>query len=287
MPTQHEINFDSLEGLYWHKLGQASFSGDLLNLFHQLDQHFVDWSKKWNSAEYQFAPFLSSSQMKKLDYFKSFPHLLTIPVVIDDDKDNLKKFADSAIDEQGKMNLSQLGEIREVLTPAACYHIYDEMEGSDFPHTQYVTTRCVCYRREKSYSPLQRQWAFSMREIVCLGAAEDVKAYLADFEEILLQFFQSQNLPVKFEYATDPFFNPATNPKYLMQKLDPVKKEMIYDGRLSIGSLNFHRSFFGETFSINTSGEPVNSACVAFGLERWMYMLLRERGLKPEAWKLA
>lgn len=287
MPTQHEINFESLEGLYWHKLGQASFSGDLLSLFNQLDQHFLNWSKKWNAAEHQFAPFLASSQMKKLDYFKSFPHLLTIPVVIDDDKDNLKSFADDAVDEQGRMKLSELSEIREVLTPAACYHIYDEMEGSNLSQAQYVTTRCTCYRREKNYSPLQRQWAFSMREIVCLGGVDDVKAYLAQFEEILLQFFQSQSLPVKFEYATDPFFNPATNPKYLMQKLDPVKKEMIYDGRLSIGSLNFHRSFFGETFSIKMAGEPVNSACAAFGLERWIYMLLRERGLKPEAWKFA
>ena len=286
MPTKNEIDFSKLSGLHWHELGQASFNGELLQLFKNLDAHFLTWSKKWNAEEHQFPPFLSAAQMHKLDYFKSFPHLLTIPVVLDDAQDNLKSFAENAMDQAGNLRLAKLADTKQVLTPAACYHFYDEMEGSELAQSTYVTTRCVCYRREKFYSPLQRQWAFSMREIVCLGTAEEVKGYLAEFEELLLEFFKSQDLPVKFEYATDPFFNPSTNPKYLMQKLDPVKKEMIYDGQLSIGSLNFHRSFFGETFAISREGEPANSACVAFGMERWMYMILRERGQKAEAWKL-
>src|SRR5438874_9913215 len=45
-----------------------------------------------------------------------------------------------------------------------------------FPYTTlfrsvYVTTRAACFRRESYYRPLQRQWSFSMREIVCLGTA--------------------------------------------------------------------------------------------------------------------
>ncbi|MBX9571586.1 MAG: hypothetical protein K2X77_22025 [Candidatus Obscuribacterales bacterium] len=286
MKTKGEIDFENLQGLHWHKMGQSSFTGSLLELFKDLDQYFLRWAAKWKAQEYYFPPFLSAAQMQKLDYFKSFPHLITIPVVLDDAQDNLKAFSEKAVNPQGSILLTQLSDVRQVLTPAACYHFYDELEGSNLHQAKFVTTRCVCYRREKQYTPLQRQWAFSMREIVCLGGAEEVKTYLAEFEDLLQQFFQAQGLPVKFEYATDPFFNPASNPKYLMQKLDPVKKEMIYDGQLSIGSLNFHRSFFGETFSIKQNETPVNSACVAFGLERWMYMMVRERGIAPEAWTL-
>lgn len=281
-----EIDFENLDGLHWHSSGQASFSGNLLQLFKDLDNHFLGWARRWRAIEHKFPPFLSASQMQKLDYFKSFPHLITIPVVLDDTPENLNSFANAALDSTGNICLSKLADVKQVLTPAACYHFYDEMEAGKLDETQFLTTRCVCYRREKFYSPLQRQWAFSMREIVCMGDSDEVKQYLEEFEEILLKFFQEQDLPVKFEYATDPFFNPSSNPKYLMQKLDPVKKEMIYDGQLSIGSLNFHRSFFGETFSISKDGHPASSACVAFGMERWIYMMIRERGLAPEAWKL-
>lgn len=284
MPTKPEIDFQSLQDLYWHPMGQASLSGDLLELFGKLDKHFQDWGKRWKAKEHMFPPFLSVKQMDKLDYFKSFPHLITVPVVLNGETENLKRFSESPTNPDQSLALPELAPVQQVLTPAACYHFYDELENSNFADTKYLTTCCVCYRREKEYSPLQRQWAFSMREIVCLGTADQVKSYLEEFEQILSDFFEKSSLPVKFEYATDPFFNPSTNPKYLLQKLDPVKKEMIYDGHLSIGSLNFHRNFFGDNFSIRVNSEPAFSACVAFGIERWIYMILRERGLKPEDW---
>ena len=284
MPTKHEIDFHNLTDLHWNSLGQSSLSGSLLKLFASLDNHFLSWAERWKAREYLFPPFLAASQMHKLDYFKSFPHLITIPVVMNDEQDNLKNFSEQPFKSDKSLALGSLAPVQQVLTPAACYHFYDEMEGSKLAQTQFLTTRCVCYRREKEYAPLQRQWAFSMREIVCLGTVDEVKEYLEEFEQILGTFFSKMDLPVKFEFATDPFFNPSSNPKYLLQKLDPVKKEMIYDGHLSIGSLNFHRNFFGDTFAIQIDDEPVFSACVAFGLERWIYMFLHERGLNPEDW---
>lgn len=284
MPTKFQIDLLKLPELHWHESGQSSFHGSLLDLFCQLDLHFCNWSRQFTAVEYHFPPFLSARQMEKLDYFKSFPHLITIPVVLDDEKNNLQEFADSPLDSKKDLLLQMLAPANQILTPAACYHFYDELEGSRFDKVQYFTTRCVCFRREKEYLPLQRQWAFSMREIVCIGSMEEVQSYLSKFEQLLTEFFAAQSLPVTFEYATDPFFNPSTNPKYLSQKLDPVKKEMIYDGHLSIGSLNFHRNFFGDTFSIVSKNQAAFSACVAFGIERWIYMILQERGLEQSAW---
>lgn len=286
MQTKFDIDLKALPELHWHEFGQSSFCGSLLRLFNKLDDMFLEWAAKFEAEEYSFAPFLAAKQMAKLDYFKSFPHLITIPVVLDDQKHNLQAFADAPFNEDDALVLKQLGPVEQVLTPAACYHFYDELEGGSFQTKRFLTTRCVCYRREKHYEPLQRQWAFNMREIVCLGGMDEVQVYLAEFEKLLAEFFEAHNLPVKFEFATDPFFNPASNPKYLLQKLEPVKKEMIYDGHLSIGSLNFHRNFFGDTFSIKSAGQPAYSACVAFGLERWMYMILKERGLEESAWSM-
>jgi len=93
-------------------------------------------------------------------------------------------------------------------------------------------------------------------------------------------------MPVEFQNATDPFFNPSKNPKYLMQKLDPVKTEMIFDGKLAIGSLNFHRNYFGEAFQISRDGKEAFSGCVAFGLERWIYALVHTFGTDLDKIKL-
>jgi hypothetical protein len=57
-----------------------------------------------------------------------------------------------------------------------------------------------------------------------------------------------------------------------MQRLLKVKLEyqsLDYDG-LALASVNRHGSFFGERFNItNRSGEPVHTACLAAGLDRW------------------
>ena len=66
--------------------------------------------------------------------------------------------------------------------------------------------------------------------------------------------------------------------------VDPVKTEMVFSGELAIGSINSHRSFFGETFGISRGDSPAFSGCVAFGLERWLYALLARFGPDPQRW---
>ena len=123
-----------------------------------------------------------------------------------------------------------------------------------------------------------------MREVVCLGTAEEVKEFLARYQATVDRFFKSIGLPVEWKNATDPFFNPSRNPKYILQKLDPVKTEMVFADRLAIGSINFHRNYFGEAFEISRDGREAFSGCVAFGIERWIYALLSHFGLSESDW---
>jgi hypothetical protein len=91
-------------------------------------------------------------------------------------------------------------------------------------------------------------------------------------------------LPYEWKPATDPFFRPARNPKLILQKLEPVKHEMMFQDRLAIGSVNFHRNFMGEAFGIARNGEPAFSGCVAFGVERWISAVLHHFGTSPASW---
>jgi seryl-tRNA synthetase len=279
------LNLEALDGFRWLDNGQSSLSGNLLELFRQSDQLFLSWAAECDASEYRFPTFISARDLAQLDYFRSFPHLVTFPVVLKSDEQNLKRFSEgSTLNAEGEVTLTDIEGVRDVLTPAACYHFYVHFRGDELQSAKYVTTRANCFRREEYYSPLQRQWSFSMREIVCIGTADEVKEFLNRYQDRCERFFERIGLPVEFQNATDPFFNPSKNPKYILQKLDPVKTEMVYQSGLAIGSINFHRNYFGEAFQISRDGKEAFSGCVAFGLERWIYAVLHHFGFDHSKW---
>src|SRR5262245_3820203 len=117
-----------------------------------------------------------------------------------------------------------------------------------------------------------------------LNMMEEVATFLEAFRRRLTALFTDRKLPIEWQYATDPFFDGASNPKFLAQMVDPVKTEMVFAGELAIGSINSHRSFFGEAFGIERRGAPAFAGCVGFGLERWLYAFVNHYGAEPERW---
>jgi seryl-tRNA synthetase len=265
--------------------GQSSLSEPLLDLERRLERLFLSWAAAESAEEHRFPTFLPAHELEKLDYFRSFAHLVTFPVALDAEKSNLERFArGEPITREGEIRLTQAAPIRDVLTPAACYHFYVAFQGESLAAPRHLTTRATCFRREEFYAPLERQWSFSMREIVCMGTSEEVKAFLARREAAVEGFWRRIDLPIEWKHATDPFFDPSRNPKYLAQKLDPVKREMVFQDRLAIGSSNFHRNYFGEAFEIRRGGEDAFSGCIAFGIERWILAIVTRFGTDPAAW---
>ncbi|MEO8217373.1 MAG: aminoacyl--tRNA ligase-related protein, partial [Acidobacteriota bacterium] len=166
------------------------------------------------------------------------------------------------------------------------YHLYVLHQGQRFDRVRYFTTGAVCFRREESYKPLQRQWSFRMREIVCFGTLQEVRAFLEQSRRDIERIASALSIGLGWQQATDPFFDPMRNASFLMQKVDPVKMEMVFRDELAIGSMNLHRQHFGTAFQIERDGEPVHSACVAFGMERWLFALLQIFGTRYELWPL-
>jgi seryl-tRNA synthetase len=265
--------------------GHVALSGPLLKLFRDLDAVFLRWAADAGAQEYQFPSAIPAHALNRIGYFKSFPQHLSLPAYLEGDDANLGEFAEGTpMGEDGALHLTRLGPVRDVLTPAACYHFYLNFQGQALDDARVVTTRATCFRREKYFAPLRRQWSFSMREIVCIGTAAEVTRFLDERRGVVERFFEAVGLPISWDGATDPFFNPSRNPKYLAQKLDPVKTEMVFGGSLAIGSVNFHRNYFGEAFGISRDGEEAYSGCVAFGLDRWLAAFLEHFGEDPAHW---
>jgi seryl-tRNA synthetase len=261
----------------WHASGQASLTGPLLRLAGHADAAFLQLAGVWGAEAERHPATLPASVLRKTGYLRSFPHQATFAVGLDPGA--LGEFA--ADPDQDPRAF--LGAATEILTPAACYHLYPAHEGEALAEPLYLTTVNTCYRRETAYVPLRRQWSFTMREIVCLGSAGETARFVEKTTQAVSMLLEMAGLNVTWEHATDPFFQPEQNPAFLLQKLTPVKHEAIY-GDLAISSSNLHHEHFGEAFGITRAGEDARSACVAFGLERWLFAILDTHGEDPRSW---
>jgi seryl-tRNA synthetase len=267
-------------GVIWRDEGQAVLTGDALVLFRALDRLWQGWASAAGATELAVPPMLPARALQRLDYFASFPHLATFACVHDPDAGNLAAFARHPWrDDDAGLALGALAPAQHVLTPAACYHVYHDMVGQDLAAPALFTLCAPCFRREEAYEPLRRQWVFHMREIVCVGTGDEVKAHLAAHRGALAALAARLGLATSFAHGTDPFFNPGRNARYLMQRVDPTKEELLHEGELAIASLNHHRDTMGKAFAIRRGGETAQTSCVAFGLERWLYALVHTHGL--------
>ena len=123
-----------------------------------------------------------------------------------------------------------------------------------------------------------------MRELVCIGEPDAVESFITDCRRRIERLLARLNLSAHWQTATDPFFDPNRDPKALAQQVEPVKRELTLADGLAIASINRHRAFFGECYGIQRLGKPAHSACVAFGLERWLYALVRKAGTDSSRW---
>lgn len=278
-------------GLRWSRRGYASLSGPLHALAGRVRARLDGLAATFGADPLAFPPFLPVAELQRIDYFGSFPHLATFPTHLDsreEREEDVAGFAAAPLGGDGRAALPSTGmaPVHEVLTPAACYHLYVHFQGETFTRPRVFTTTATCYRREASYHPLERQWAFTMHETVAMGTAGEVRDFLDEARDRADALAAAAGLPVRWEQATDPFFRPSKNPQYLMQRIDPTKHELVYGDGLAIASINLHHDHFGRAFGIGreSAGTPVTTGCVAFGVERWLAAIVREHGADPASW---
>ncbi|MFF8729211.1 aminoacyl--tRNA ligase-related protein [Streptomyces sp. NPDC015171] len=252
--------------LYTARGGLVVLGPELVRLMDLLDQRFQDWARECGAAPMLFPPLLSTADLASIDYFDNFPHLalMTAPLRLPADK----------TDGEAPLAAERLGASAYGLVSAACYNVYLHHRSTALAAPRYITTVAKCFRNEDHYDGLRRLHGFTMREIVCLGPREAVLDHLAAFRPKVVEFAARLGLELAVQPASDPFFA-KDGGRALLAQLFPVKEEFVHGGSLAIGSLNFHRNFFGERCDISLAdGGPAYTGCVAFGLERWLAALL-------------
>ena len=272
-----------LADLHWDGHGSATLCGALFEWSLALDRVVRGRAQAAGATDYRFPSLISAAALAPVAYLRSFPHLATF--VTAGRRDALADVArQHGTAGRVPMSAERFDDATHLLLPAACYHCYPMLAGRQLEAPLLLTMRCQCFRRESHYVPLQRQWCFEMREVVCVGDAAATAAFCDDWQGGIDRLLAALGISATWRTATDPFFDPSHDPKALAQLIEPTKQELCMQDGLAIASVNRHRRFFGESYDIRIGETAAESACVAFGIERWLHAMRETHGSRVDAW---
>jgi len=255
--------------------GLATFGPEAIAIIQALDDRFLHLADEVDAERVVFPPLMKVNDLNKLDYFINFPHLGLAVAGLNQETCDCLTHQNADFE---KVSHEHINDSAYMLPSAACYNVYLHLRDQTLTNARYYTTVARCFRNENEYNELRRLWSFQMREIVCIGSMDEVQTFLAAYKEKVLEMARKLGIQFDIETATDPFYD-KKSAKALLQLLQPVKEEFVFNKTVSAASVNFHRNFFGERCNItNENGEPLFSGCVAFGIERWLHALLETYG---------
>lgn len=216
-------------------------------------------------CRYQFDSLLSVEEIDKLGYVRNFPHLTCLGRSISKDEQYAFSRNEMVLDRSFRPQ-----GVDFALLPATCYKVYLKLQNSEIVGKEVIGCEAHCFRHEDKPLDKFRHFNFTMKEFVCLGSERDARCHLESGLNKIAMLLNALNIPFDCVEASDPFFDTESSPAVL-SKLIPTKREFLFDGH-AVASVNFHRNYFGEKFNISHSGSPVNTSCIAFGMERWIAM---------------
>jgi len=270
--------------------GLIGLRGRTRALMERIASSLADAAHEETGGEWSVPPGISFETLERAQYFASFPQWLTAASHLSSDNDVLEKIATSS--SPASAAKSAMERPGAALSPAVCYHTYEALARQCVTSPTLMTAEGVCWRHEGDrLSPLERGWAFRMREIVCIGSDYYVEDFRQRWMIRAIDVARSFGLEPEMNLAADPFFAPTARGKAALQRMKALKHELIVrfpDGRtMAIASFNNHERFFGESFRISLVGRTTAaSACVAFGIERWLLAVLAAHGVDA-AWESA
>jgi seryl-tRNA synthetase len=245
-------------------------------------------------AEREFYPStILCKTLDRIHHFTSFPEHIDFVSHIKSDVEVLNGFS-TECRERGWSPPAHEGRMAEndfAICPSCCYHCYEGMEGWVLDEPGRCTTMSVnCHRYEgANHKTMSRLRAFTQRDVVWVGQPRFVTEGRAKAEELIVQWAKDWEVVGTFETANDMFFTQDYAVKASFQRQQQAKKELrlsipAENISISVFSSNFHATTFGKAFNITAGGRLATSACVGWGIERWVYAIFSQFGFDVEKW---
>lgn len=231
--------------------------------------------------------------LDRIHHFTSFPEHIDFVAHIKGDVGVLNEFSKDCRENgwSPKAHEGKMAETDFAICPSCCYHCYEGMENWNLDAPGRCTTMKVnCHRYEgANHKTMSRLRAFTQRDVVWVGQPRFVMEGRAKAEELIVQWAKDWEVSCTFETANDMFFTQDYAVKASFQRQQQAKKELRLaipaEGiSISVFSSNFHAMTFGKAFNINLGGRPATSACVGWGIERWVYAIFSQFGVDTARW---
>ena len=274
--------------LWEHAPGLYALRGAPLRLQHRLERLIAHTTQQLAGRdEWQTPPAIRLKTLARADYFASFPQWLTVASHLSERESDLEHIARST--DPARAAAAAATRPQVALQPALCYHAYATLEGQTIKSARSITMQGTCWRHEQdAFVPLERGWAFTMREAILIGSQLEVEAFRQKGMRLAMQLAQNLGLDATIVDAEDPFFAPTARGKALLQRVKALKQELklsVGDHSVAAASFNHHETFFGNAFDIRlAAGVPAQTGCVAFGIERWVLAFLERYGIDQRRW---
>ncbi|AMA72209.1 MULTISPECIES: aminoacyl--tRNA ligase-related protein [Aneurinibacillus] len=252
-------------------------------LYDALQRLFTKYAISKQARARIYSSLILRQTLEKCQYVKNFPQ-------------NLYVVAEFPHEYEVLNNVSQTDNYEEyircseyLLSPALCFHCYEEYSNQTLHEPLLLSTEGVCFRHEAPWRlGKHRLHNFRMREFVFMGDESFVEETRSFFLDLIWILFVNLGFRGYIETAHDPFYFPHHAGKSQYQLMAHMKYELIIStdiGNFSIASFNNVKDTLCKEFSITGSnGSILHSGCVAFGIDRWVYALLAVYGTQLQEW---
>ncbi|HLH40578.1 MAG TPA: amino acid--[acyl-carrier-protein] ligase [Bryobacteraceae bacterium] len=237
----------------------------------------------------RFPPLIPRRTLEQAGYLNSFPHLCGVVFSFEGGEPAALKLAERA--KNGGDWTSLLSATGVALAPAACYPSYPAIAARGPLPPEGVTLDlggCYVFRHEPSADPARLQM-FHQRELVRIGAPDQVAAWRETWMNRARKIFAMAGLEAALAPASDQFFGRTGKLLANSQREQGLKFEALVsiasEQPTAAASFNLHHEHFGSAFGIRRhDGSVAHSSCVGFGLERITLALFRAHGMDPGKW---
>lgn len=279
--------------------GLTGLRGNLLKLFRFFEARFAALAADFAAEDQHYPVMIPAALLAEMGYFGHFPQHVTFCCHFPDSLPLLESVAaDASVtaadpETLGRAFGPRLAPPGHVLTPGVCLPCYSGQRDLILAagEVRTLTMQNHVFRYEAgNFRPLARGWDFTVRDIVFFGSGEDLVRLRAKVMERVFDLCRALDLDVTLELANDPFFLDASRDKAVYQRMGEVKYELLFrlphrDAPLAASSFNLHRDFYTRLYNIRGAGDGLaESACMGFGLERWVYGFVSQKGLDPAGW---